>query len=206
MTFRAADAEAEILDLLEARIARLDGEKRERDRKAALAAILPFPFDAPRPIQQELMAAIRGAVAASRHLLAQAPTGSGKTAAALHAALSEALRGGKKLVFLTAKTLQQTLVVETLRRIDAGGFHVLWMRSKEKMCANDRVICHEEHCAYAFDYPAKMERSGKPSRIHFSNRDTQVSDTPSTSATAFWVRRRSSLSACWMTTAACEYS
>jgi len=159
VAFRAADAEAEILDLLEARIARRDGEKRERERKAALADALPFPFDAPRPIQQELMAAIRGAVAASRHLLAQAPTGSGKTAAALHAALSESLRGGKKLVFLTAKTLQQTLVVETLRRIDAGGFHVLWMRSKEKMCANDRVICHEEHCAYAFDYPAKMERS-----------------------------------------------
>ena len=27
------------------------------------------------------------------------------------------------------------------------------------MCANDRVICHEDFCPYAKDYPGKMERS-----------------------------------------------
>jgi hypothetical protein len=27
------------------------------------------------------------------------------------------------------------------------------MRSKEKMCANDRIICHEDHCAYASATP-----------------------------------------------------
>jgi DNA excision repair protein ERCC-2 len=165
LALRPSETEAELLDLFEARIARLEGEMRERRRKAALADALPFPFDAPRPIQVALMDSIRGAVSRSRHLLAQAPTGSGKTAAALHAALSEAFRAGRKLVFLTAKTLQQNLVVETLRRINEGGFRALWMRSKEKMCANDRIICHEEHCAYAFDYPAKMERSGMLPRL-----------------------------------------
>lgn len=165
VSFRAADAEAEILLRLDARLEQCEAEARERAAKAALAGALPFPFDAPRPIQTELMASIRAAVSDSRHLLAQAPTGSGKTAAALHAALAEALRGGKKLVFLTAKTLQQTLVVETLRRMNAGGFRVLRMRSKEKMCANDRILCHEEHCAYAFDYPIKMERSDLLGRL-----------------------------------------
>ena len=158
--FRAAEAEAELVALLDSKLDRLEEKKRQRERKAEIADSLPFPFDAPRPIQAELMEAIRASVSSGRHLLAQAPTGSGKTAAALHAALSEALRGGRKLVFLTAKTLQQSLVVETLSRMDAGDFRVLWMRSKEKMCANDRVICHEEHCAFAHDYPAKMERSG----------------------------------------------
>ncbi|HWC66052.1 MAG TPA: DEAD/DEAH box helicase, partial [Thermoanaerobaculia bacterium] len=158
--FRPADAEAELVALLEAKFDGLEEERRDRERKAAVAEALPFPFAAPRPIQEELMEAIRGSVSAGRHLLAQAPTGSGKTAAALHAALSGALGGGRRLVFLTAKTLQQNLVVETLARMNAGDFRVLWMRSKEKMCANDRVICHEEHCAFAFDYPAKMERSG----------------------------------------------
>ena len=27
------------------------------------------------------------------------------------------------------------------------------------MCANDRVLCHEDFCPYARDYPEKMERS-----------------------------------------------
>jgi len=157
--FQAEAAESEVRMLLAARVADLDRSREERERKAALADMLPFPFPLIRPIQEELMDAIRGAVESSRHLLAQAPTGSGKTAAALHAALTEALRRGKKLVFLTAKTLQQNLVIETLGRMNAGDFRVLWMRSKERMCANDRVLCHEEHCAYAFDYPLKMERS-----------------------------------------------
>jgi len=163
--FRRADAETELIALLEAKFERTLAERRERERKAAIADSLPFPFDSPRPIQEELMDAIRGSVAAGRHLLAQAPTGSGKTAAALHAALSGALRGGRRLVFLTAKTLQQNLVVETLGRMNRNAFRALWMRSKEKMCANDRIICHEEHCAFAFDYPAKMERSGILGRL-----------------------------------------
>ncbi|HET7453437.1 MAG TPA: ATP-dependent DNA helicase [Thermoanaerobaculia bacterium] len=159
-SFRAAETEELVLALLEAKFGRLEAERRERERKAVVAEALPFAFDAPRPIQTELMAAIAASVGAGRHLLAQAPTGSGKTAAALHAALAGAMRRGRRLVFLTAKTLQQNLVVETLGRMRPEAFRVLRMRAKEKICANDRVICHEEHCAFAFDYPGKMERSG----------------------------------------------
>ena len=33
------------------------------------------------------------------------------------------------------------------------------------MCANDVVLCHEDHCAYAKDYGAKMEASGLLERL-----------------------------------------
>jgi DNA excision repair protein ERCC-2 len=36
------------------------------------------------------------------------------------------------------------------------------------MCANDRVLCHEDFCPYAKDYAGKMERSGLVERLRES--------------------------------------
>ena len=104
--------------------------------------------------------AVRQTLAAGDNLLAEAPTGSGKTAASLHPALAHGLSTGRQVVFLTAKTLQQKMAVSALRAMNPdGAFRTLQIRAKEKMCANDRVICHEDFCPYAKDYPEKMERS-----------------------------------------------
>ena len=135
-------------------------EEAVRKQKALIAANLPFPHSSPRPGQAVLIEAVRAAVQSQENLLAEAPTGSGKTAAGLHPALAEALSSGKQLFFLTAKTLQQKMAGDALIAMNrAGGFRTLQMRSKEKMCANDRVICHEDFCPYAKNYPEKMEES-----------------------------------------------
>ena len=34
-----------------------------------------------------------------------------------------------------------------------GAFRTLQIRAKERMCANDRVICHEDFCPYAQGLP-----------------------------------------------------
>jgi DNA excision repair protein ERCC-2 len=131
-----------------------------RARKAAAAAHLPFPHEAPRPGQKIMIDAVRDALTAGEHLLAEAPTGSGKTAASLHPALAHGLATGRQVVFLTAKTLQQKMAVTALRGMNQEGvFRSVRLRAKEKMCANDRVICHEDFCPYARNYPEKMERS-----------------------------------------------
>ena len=135
------------------------GEKA-RGQKALAALSLPFPHQAPRSGQKIMIDAVRQTLHAGENLLAEAPTGSGKTAASLHPALAHGLSTGRQVVFLTAKTLQQKMAVSALRAMNQdGAFRTLQIRAKEKMCANDRVICHEDFCPYARDYPEKMERS-----------------------------------------------
>ncbi|MEP6995869.1 MAG: DEAD/DEAH box helicase, partial [Acidobacteriota bacterium] len=141
-------------------------QKVGRLRKAKAAERLPFPHTAPRPIQEKIMEAVRAAVQNGENLIAEAPTGSGKTAAALHPALAEGLTNGRQVVFLTSKTLQQKMAVSALVAMNERAFHTVQVRAKERMCANDRIICHEEFCRFAKDYPEKMERSNILGRLH----------------------------------------
>src|SRR5205823_39094 len=125
-------------------------ESKIRALKAAAAAKLPFPHQEPRPGQQRIIEAVRQTMETGGHLIAEAPTGSGKTAAGIYPALAHGLATGKQVVFLTSKTLQQKMAVSAFRAMnDSGAFRTLQLRAKEKMCANDRVICHEDFCPYA---------------------------------------------------------
>ena len=159
---------------IEARLHRLlriwRSQAAGRKRKALAAARLPFPHTAPRPIQEELIAAVKTALGQGEHLLAEAPTGSGKTAAALHPALAHGLAQGRQVVFLTSKTLQQTMAVSALTAMNEGAFQTIQVRAKEKMCANDRILCHEEFCRFAKNYPEKMARSNILGRLRDSYR------------------------------------
>ena len=136
-----------------------------RQRKATAARRLPFPHTAPRPIQEKLIEAIRNAVASGENLIAEAPTGSGKTAAAIYPALAEGLASGRQIVFLTSKTLQQKMAVSSLVAMNERAFQTVQVRAKERMCANDKIICHEDFCRFAKDYPEKMERSNLLGRL-----------------------------------------
>jgi len=144
------------------------GRLAARRRKAEAARRLPFPHASPRPIQRQIMEAVDHAVRSHEVLLAEAPTGSGKTAAALHPALAAGLESGRQVVFLTSKTLQQKMAVSALTAMNERGFHTLQVRAKEKMCANDRILCHEEFCRFAKNYPEKMARSNILSRLRDS--------------------------------------
>lgn len=149
---------------LRGRLHALVNGERERERlKEAwrqAAAALTFPYPEPRPVQREAMAAVDAALASRRHLLLAAPTGTGKTAAALFPALRYALTHGGRLVFLTAKTLQQKLATETLTAMQGGSWRSLQLRAKAKMCANFEVICHEELCPFAREYGQKLAQRG----------------------------------------------
>ena len=139
-----------------------------RARKARAAGRLPFPHTAPRPIQEKLIEAVGRAVASGENLIAEAPTGSGKTAAVLYPAMREGLTSGKQVVFLTSKTLQQKMAVSSLVAMNERAFTTLQVRAKEKMCANDRILCHEEFCRFAKNYPEKMVRSNILGRLRES--------------------------------------
>lgn len=154
----------EVAAYLRSRVHALVAAERQREalraRWRAAAETLAFPFPEPRPVQAQAMEAVAESLAASRHLLLAAPTGVGKTAAALYPALRQALASGGRVLFLTAKTLQQTLAVETLRRMQDGSWRSIQLRAKVKMCANREVICHEEFCPFARDYGLKLAQRG----------------------------------------------
>src|SRR5439155_15963860 len=133
--------------------------------KRAFAESLAFPYERMRPFQQEIVDAVERAVRQREALLVSAPTGIGKTMAALYPALRESLKAGKKLFYLTSKTLQQEMAVEALRLLNDGSFRVLRIRAKQKMCAHTEMICHEDFCPFAASYSEKMEKSGLLSRM-----------------------------------------
>src|SRR5262245_6342658 len=130
-------------------------------RRSSLAA-LRFPFRTLRPHQEAMMEQVRLAIRDQSCVLLSAPTGIGKTVAALYPAVEHALRDGLRVFFITAKTTQQTLGVHTLQQMAQQGVQLsaVHLRAKEKSCLNEVYYCHENICEFARDYAGKLERSG----------------------------------------------
>ena len=159
------EVEADLVERVRGALAAFFGELALAEAKAAEADDLVFPFGRFRPGQREMMAAVARAVRSGEQLLVEAPTGIGKTAAALLPMLVEALRQGRKLYVLTSKTTQQEIFRKTLEAIASSSARSVRLRAKERMCANGVVLCHEDHCAYAKDYAAKLDASGLLDRL-----------------------------------------
>ena len=142
-----------ILARYEARVARA-----ARRQPAAVA----FPFDTARTHQEAMVEHVDKTIRDRECTLISAPTGIGKTVAALYPALKHALRDGLRVFFVTAKTTQQTLAAETLSRLAGRGaaFTAVHLRAKAKSCLNEVFFCHESVCEFARDYAGKLERSG----------------------------------------------
>lgn len=121
-------------------------------RDAALEA-LAFPHAGFRPGQRELARAVYRSAVAERCLLAQAPTGIGKTVATLFPLLKAGLRQRiDKLFFLTAKTSGRAVALEGLRLLRDGGgrpLRVLELAAREKVCEHPDKACHGESCPLA---------------------------------------------------------
>jgi DNA excision repair protein ERCC-2 len=134
--------------------------RRAREDRKAAATRLAFPFHRPRPGQETIIEAVARALDQREHILVEAPTGLGKTAAALYPALRHALEHDRRVYVLTAKTLQQKMSTAVLEMLNTeAAFRSLRLRAKAKMCANDEVLCHEDYCVYARDYALKLSRS-----------------------------------------------
>ena len=149
-----------IIGRYEARLARATSRRAQLQK-------LQFPFPQLRPHQDTMMDQIRLALQDQSCVLLSAPTGIGKTVAALYPAVEYALREGLRLFFVTAKTTQQYLAVDTLQRLAQQGVHftAVHLRAKEKSCLNEVYYCHESLCGFAKDYASKLEHSGVIDRL-----------------------------------------
>ncbi|MBM4385527.1 MAG: hypothetical protein FJ091_19425 [Deltaproteobacteria bacterium] len=134
-----------------------EAREAELAQRRAAATSVAFPFAALREGQREVVEATERSLAAREHLLLEAPTGLGKTAAVLTSALRFALGNDLRLFALTSRTLQQRLAIETLRRIAPPGVRVAaHLRNRTSMCANGEVNCHEAVCGFARTHHAAV--------------------------------------------------
>lgn len=138
--------------------AEAEAQAARRARARATAGAVRFPHPTPRPGQVRLSRSVARALEQGEHLLVEAETGSGKTAAALTPALRHAMASGRRLFFLTASALQQHLAMETLRRLAPSEEIALAVRirARERMCATQHLRCHETTCPYASDYARRL--------------------------------------------------
>lgn len=132
-----------------------------------------FPHDEIRDGQKRFTRDVTMAVQAGRHLVAQAPTGIGKTAAALAPALQAALDGGKTVLFLTSRQSQHRIAVDTLRLIaDRRGarFTLVDLVSKRDMCL--RTEASDLHPGRFGDFCASETRNKTCPFLGAVDRDT----------------------------------
>jgi len=76
-----------------------------------------FPHEQIRPEQEKLLETVKKTISSKKNLIVHAPTGLGKTAAAISPALSYALENNLTVFFLTSRHTQHKIVIDTLRQI-----------------------------------------------------------------------------------------
>lgn len=124
---------------------------RRRARDVSLDA-LPFPYDSYRAGQRRFAAGVYVAIRDRKRLFAQAPTGIGKTMAALYPAL-RALGEGKcsRVLYLTARTTGRKSAADALAFLQEQGakLFAVEIAAKDKLCPQERRDCRAEVCPYA---------------------------------------------------------
>ncbi|HEY2255403.1 MAG TPA: ATP-dependent DNA helicase, partial [Variovorax sp.] len=129
--------------------------EQEADHRAAIDRALEalgFPHGEFRPGQRDLAQAVYRAALAGRHMLAQAPTGIGKTVATLFPLLKAwPARALDKIFFLTAKTSGRAVALGALRNLgrERAALRVIELAAREKVCEYPGRACHGEACPLA---------------------------------------------------------
>ena len=129
-------------------------ELEHRLRRDAALTRLPFPHEEFRAGQRDLAKRVFNAVRLGRTLMAQAPTGIGKTVATLFPML-KASPGQQldKVLFLTAKRSGRSLALDALETIGRGEarfpLRVLELVSRDTACEHPDKMCHGESCPLA---------------------------------------------------------
>ncbi len=148
-------------------------------RDTALKA-LTFPFGGFRTGQRPLAEAVYKAAGAGRCLLAQAPTGIGKTMGTLFPLLKAApAQRIDKLFFLAAKTSGRQLALDALGRIGADGtrdisdtsapafpLRVLELVARDKACEHPGNACHGESCPLAQGFYDRLPAARAAAVVH----------------------------------------
>ncbi|NEX62593.1 ATP-dependent DNA helicase [Noviherbaspirillum galbum] len=139
-------------------------ELAHRAARDAMLTALRFPHADFRPGQRHLAESVYRAASAGRCLVAEAPTGIGKTVGALFPML-KACPGQQldKVFFLTAKTSGRSLALEAVGKLRASEtvfpLRVLEMVARDKACEHPDKACHGDSCQLAQGFYDKLPQA-----------------------------------------------
>jgi hypothetical protein len=150
----AAELQAFFVQQCERFLAWAEQELRHREARDTALAAMQFPHADFRPGQRELAEAVYKAASSARCLMAQAPTGIGKTIGTLFPLLkSAAVQQIDKLFFLAAKTPGRQLALDAVARLKAANtvlpLRVVELVARDKACEYPDKACHGESCPLA---------------------------------------------------------
>lgn len=158
----ATELQAFFEALCERFVAWADDELAHRERRNAALTSLRFPHHEFRAGQRDLAKAVFNAARLGRCLLAQAPTGIGKTVATLFPMLKAcSVQELDKVFFLTAKGSGRSLALKalaTIRQIDpVMPLRVIELVAREKSCEYPDKVCHGDSCPLARGFYDRLD-------------------------------------------------
>ena len=154
--FSAAELDALLLRRCDQFIGWAQQEAAHRMARDAALQTLPFPQPAYRPGQRGLAEAVYRTVVRRGVLLAQAPTGIGKTIGTLFPLLRAMPgQGIDQLAYLTCKGTGRITALDALGSLRAGSkgvgppLRVLTLVAKDQACEHPDKACHGDACPLA---------------------------------------------------------
>jgi len=122
---------------------------------------LTFPYSEYRLNQREMMAYIYKNILKQGVLFLEAPTGIGKTIAALFSSLKAINQPREKVFYLTAKNDGKKIVIETVKLLEEKGLiaKTCEITAKDSMCMLKERDCDPEVCKYANGYYKRVYKA-----------------------------------------------
>jgi DNA excision repair protein ERCC-2 len=171
-THDAASLEAFFIEQCERFLDWAAQETAHRDARNAALGELKFPHDTFRSGQRELAVAVYRAARDGKPLMAQAPTGIGKTLATIFPALKACAQDHVERVFyLTAKTPGRALALEAIDTLRASAtalpLRTLELVARDKACEHPDKACHGESCPLARGFYDRLDAARNASLAEY---------------------------------------
>ncbi|WP_334187870.1 ATP-dependent DNA helicase [Noviherbaspirillum sp.] len=160
----AADLKTYFEEQCERFLSWAEQELQHRSARDAALTALRFPHGEFREGQRYLAESVFRAASTDRCLMAEAPTGIGKTIGVLFPLLKASPRKDiDKIFFLAAKTPGRRIALEALARIRQGEpdlpMRVLELIARDKACEHPDKACHGESCPLAEGFYDRLPKA-----------------------------------------------
>ena len=153
--YTAAELAQRFDTLLQPYVRWLEAQQSHRQLRDDTIHASKFPFEDYREGQRKMAVTVYRTLRAGHKLLAQAPTGTGKTMASLYPAL-RALGDGhvRKVMYLTARRTVRLAAWDALKLLKSRGMRVraIMLTAKRQICPTPGARCLPQYCPLCAGY------------------------------------------------------